>query len=277
MDGDEDEALREELEAVESIYGAENIERIAERRIAIRLTRDGDGDGDASSISLQFTFPPGYPSAYPDVEVHGLGRAAREAFAARVHREFFAAAPTGDVLIFEISEWARREESGLWAAAPTAVGPGATAPCGGGGGGEDSARAAEELWAQWTHGERLCDRKSVFQAHIAPVVSWDGVEALMDALYRMDARVRSATHNIMAYRCVSKDGAETGSDFDDDGESQAGSRLLHLLRVAKVENALVVVTRHFGGVHLGPARFAHINNTARELLAANGYIRPAHR
>ena len=33
-------------------------------------------------------------------------------------------------------------------------------------------------------------------------------------------------------------------------------------------NVLVVVSRWFGGVHLGPARFKYIANTARELLEA---------
>ena len=36
-------------------------------------------------------------------------------------------------------------------------------------------------------------------------------------------------------------------------------------------NVLVVVSRWFGGVHLGPARFKYIANTARELLDACGH------
>ncbi|KAK9821464.1 hypothetical protein WJX81_004694 [Elliptochloris bilobata] len=34
----------------------------------------------------------------------------------------------------------------------------------------------------------------------------------------------------------------------------------------------VVVFRWFGGVLLGPARFTHINNAARQLLEAEGFI-----
>jgi len=268
MNDEGDQALRDELEAVLSIYGAENIERIAERRIAIRLARDGDGDAEGGSVQLQFTFPDQYPNAYPEVEVSGLSRADREAFASRMQHAFFETEPAGDVLVFEIAEWARRDE-GLWAAVAaqrdgTTTGAGTALPADG------DARCSGALWEKWIHGARICDRKSTFQAHIAHIDSCNDVGAFMDALYQ-DSRVRSATHNIMAYRCV-RDGAEGASDFDDDGESQAGSRLLHLLRVAKVENALVVVTRHFGGIHLGPARFAHINNAARDLLQANGYI-----
>ena len=57
------------------------------------------------------------------------------------------------------------------------------------------------------------------------------------------------------------------SDCDDDGESGAGARLLHLLDILGVKNVCVVVSRWYGGVHLGPDRFRHINNAARQLLA----------
>ena len=39
------------------------------------------------------------------------------------------------------------------------------------------------------------------------------------------------------------------------------------------ENVIVVVSRWYGGVLLGPARFTHINNAARQLLDQCGYIR----
>lgn len=57
-------------------------------------------------------------------------------------------------------------------------------------------------------------------------------------------------------------------DNDDDGEDAAGSRLAHLLEMRKEDGVLVVVSRWFGGIHLGPKRFAHITNVARELLQA---------
>ena len=39
-----------------------------------------------------------------------------------------------------------------------------------------------------------------------------------------------------------------------------------------MKNVMVVVSRWYGGVKLGPARFTHINNAARELLVAQGYV-----
>jgi putative IMPACT (imprinted ancient) family translation regulator len=42
-----------------------------------------------------------------------------------------------------------------------------------------------------------------------------------------------------------------------------------------VRNAVVVVSRWFGGILLGPARFGLINNTARQLLEQTGFIQQA--
>ena len=56
-------------------------------------------------------------------------------------------------------------------------------------------------------------------------------------------------------------------DNDDDGEDAAGSRLAHLLEMRNEDGVLIVVSRWFGGVHLGPKRFAHITNVARQLLS----------
>jgi putative IMPACT (imprinted ancient) family translation regulator len=66
------------------------------------------------------------------------------------------------------------------------------------------------------------------------------------------------------------DGQWTGTDAH--GESAAGGRLLHLLQITDCRGVAVVVTRWFGGVLLGPSRFTHINNAARQLLVECGYI-----
>ena len=48
------------------------------------------------------------------------------------------------------------------------------------------------------------------------------------------------------------------ADNDDDGEATSGQKLAGLLELMGANNVLVVVSRWFGGVHLGPARFKHI-------------------
>jgi len=86
-------------------------------------------------------------------------------------------------------------------------------------------------------------------------------------------RLANATHPaIMAYRIATPRAGVYLQDCDDDGEAAAGGRLLHLLQLARAEDVVVVVSRWFGGVLLGPSRFGLINNCARELLVKTGFI-----
>jgi len=78
----------------------------------------------------------------------------------------------------------------------------------------------------------------------------------------------AATHNIMAFRFVDPATGRRHADNDDDGEDAAGGRLAHLLELMCADNCIVVVSRWFGGVLLGPSRFKHINDAARLLIEA---------
>jgi len=121
------------------------------------------------------------------------------------------------------------------------------------------------------HGEPLTEKKSTFQAHVAIVKGVEEVQAVVDALLTNN-KIRAATHNIMAYRIEREDALGTFlQDCDDDGEAMAGGRLLHLLQVLDARNVVVVVSRWFGGVLLGPLRFGLINKVAAELLDRCGY------
>ena len=95
---------------------------------------------------------------------------------------------------------------------------------------------------------------------------------------------KPASHRILAWRKPSKQQSllpspnapgkllyDTG--HDDDGEKYAGRKLVNLLVDMNVSGA-IVVARWYGGVMLGPARFDHIVNVAKEAIAkwkeANG-------
>ncbi|KAF2624285.1 hypothetical protein BU25DRAFT_301023, partial [Macroventuria anomochaeta] len=52
---------------------------------------------------------------------------------------------------------------------------------------------------------------------------------------------------------------------DDDGESWAGGRLARVLNDTQVSGT-VVVARWYGGQNIGPVRFAHIENCAKEAI-----------
>jgi putative IMPACT (imprinted ancient) family translation regulator len=55
-------------------------------------------------------------------------------------------------------------------------------------------------------------------------------------------KIAQATHNISAYRIVTSKGTIL-QDCDDDGETHAGGRVLHLLEILNATNVMVVVSR----------------------------------
>ncbi|XP_035296160.1 protein IMPACT isoform X3 [Cricetulus griseus] len=120
------------------------------------------------------------------------------------------------------------------------------------------------------HGVPITDRRSTFQAHVAPVVNPKQVKMVLSKLYE-NKKVASATHNIYAYRIFCEDKQTFLQDCEDDGETAAGGRLLHLMEILNVKNVLVVVSRWYGGILLGPDRFKHINNCARNILVERNF------
>ncbi|KAK2835842.1 hypothetical protein Q5P01_016326 [Channa striata] len=120
------------------------------------------------------------------------------------------------------------------------------------------------------HGNTITDRRSTFQPHLAAVVTPRQVKMVLEKLYE-NKKIASATHNIYAYRIYCEDKHSFIQDCEDDGETAAGGRLLHLLQILDVRNVMVVVSRWYGGILLGPDRFKHINNCARNILVEEGY------
>jgi hypothetical protein len=104
----------------------------------------------------------------------------------------------------------------------------------------------------WHSTEQTVDRKSVFIGYSAPATSKEEAIRMIDQL-KQDKRIARASHNITAWRIVRPDGVLL-QDCDDDGESAAGSRLLHLLNLTDSKNVVVVVSRWYGGIHLGSDR-----------------------
>ena len=121
------------------------------------------------------------------------------------------------------------------------------------------------------HGEPFTDRKSTFQAHLAHVATQEQVKQVLDEL-KENRKINNATHNVMAYRIYCKDRNSFLQDCDDDGEAMAGSRLLHLLQILQGRNVVVIVTRWYGGILLGPDRFKHYNNCARDVMKLAGLV-----
>lgn len=143
----------------------------------------------------------------------------------------------------------------------------------------------------WILSEVVNEKKSIFVGRAAHVTSLGQAQAYLDYLLTTEKKVAAATHNISAWRIREKrrfggngrngddgQGQEEEmivQDCDDDGETAAGSRLLHLMQLMDVWDVVVVVTRWYGGVHLGPDRFRIINAVGRDALIRGRFNREA--
>lgn len=122
----------------------------------------------------------------------------------------------------------------------------------------------------WILSSPITEKKSVFVARAATVSSPAQAKLYLLHLVSTDKKVAKATHNITAWR-IKGSNDSTYQDCDDDGENAAGGRLLHLMQLMDVWDVMVVVTRWYGGVHLGPDRFRLINTAARDALVQAGF------
>ncbi|CAL8470948.1 g10490 [Coccomyxa elongata] len=272
---DDRQEQREEIFALEAIFG-ESCEILSEDLVQVHIP----DKASPHRLILRVHLPDAYPSsAAPILELNGGCASGHERQAAAQHLERMF--EPGAVVLYTWASWLL-EQPHLWEAPPVEEVPAPAEPK------PDWRKAAahalqasqhaeaerqmQEIWDIIKSGEPFTERKSTFQAHVAPVRSLEEVEAVMSALLTNN-KLQRATHNIMAYRIHLPDRVTHLQDYDDDGETAAGSRLLKLLTIVGAENVLVVVSRWFGGVLLGPARFTHINNAARAILDQYGYIK----
>jgi hypothetical protein len=124
----------------------------------------------------------------------------------------------------------------------------------------------------WIIAPPITEKKSIFLARVAPVSSPAQAKQFLAHLLATDKKAARATHNMTAWR-IKGPNDTSYQDCDDDGETAAGGRMLHLMQLMDVWDVMVVVTRWYGGVHLGPDRFRIINTAAREALVMGGFAK----
>jgi putative IMPACT (imprinted ancient) family translation regulator len=107
----------------------------------------------------------------------------------------------------------------------------------------------------------LRDRGSRYAVSGGPVMGRAGALAFVAALKR-NKKFSKATHHswaaILAGEAVKSD----------DGEAGAGVVILKMIEREGLADHIIVVTRWYGGVHLGGDRFAHIVTAVRAYLSA---------
>ncbi len=91
-------------------------------------------------------------------------------------------------------------------------------------------------------------KSSLFIAHLAPAADRGAAEGFIDKKRREYA---DATHNCFAFRLGKAD--QCDYRFDDDGEpgGSSGRPILQAMQGRRLSNAVIVVTRYFGGTKLG--------------------------
>ncbi|EMR72548.1 putative impact family protein [Eutypa lata UCREL1] len=275
------EELQDELEAINSIYGEGCLVQSSDNEHIYVLTPPGE------SSSLRIEFPPGYPEEPPAViGTNSTGESGKRGDAARELNLFRRALGTvyepGIVCLFDAIEELTRlleeehqqqpephpedaevpaTENGPTSATTTAAA--ATAP----------SEALLTREPPWILSDPFVELKSVFVGRCAKVASVEEAEAFVQHLLASDKKVRGATHNITAWRVRGPENTRTSfQDCDDDGETAAGGRLLHLMQLMDIWDAMIVVTRWYGGHKLGPRRFALINQTARDAFVKAGLV-----
>lgn len=266
------EDLLDEVEAINSIYGDGSLVQAgADSDLYILALPE-------ETVSLRVQFPPDYPAAPPSVlgsnsagGKRGVGQRDLDLFRRALGNVY----QPGVVCLFDAIEELKRLQADAGLSPPDHD---ASPDDGEGRAGDRAAQpppggAAGDLGPAppWVLSEAVTELKSVFIARAAAVASPDQAARYVRHLVATDKRVRAATHNITAWRVRGPNGTSF-QDCDDDGETAAGGRLLHLMQLMDLWDTMVIVTRWYGGQKLGPKRFALINAAARDAFVKAGLV-----
>ncbi|KAM7221085.1 Ribosomal protein S5 domain 2-type fold [Rhypophila decipiens] len=290
------EELVDEVEAINSIYGPDTLTRYAdshsgpnENSPVYILTLPAPEDGSApssSTTSLRLQFPISYPSEpFTILGIHSSGEHGKRGAGARDLNLFSTAVgevyEPGQVCLFDAIEQVKElqaQDHDRAADDGSETGDAAhdqfePAP--------DTHASLKQLSSHmgdvldeeppWVLSAPITELKSTFIARCAHVTSPTQAAGFVQHLLSVDKKVRAATHNITAWRIRGPNGTSF-QDCDDDGETAAGGRLLHLMQLMDLWDTMVIVTRWYGGQKLGPRRFAVINAAARDAFVNAGLV-----
>jgi len=105
----------------------------------------------------------------------------------------------------------------------------------------------------------ISDRGSKYAVSGGECSSPEEAKAFIKNLCRKK-KFAKATHNTWAFL------QDDNPVKNDDGETGAGMVIVRMLQREGLQNHIVVVTRWYGGKHLGGDRFRHVRNAVRHYL-----------
>ena len=254
----------DEIEALCALYGASNVSFLLGNEsqpstVSITLSEVIKVDNASLSARLPSSYPSTTPPEIPTIRMDGISTSRATELVTKMLQK--QSSIPGEVCLFEYveatievlqEEKKNIEQSTAIIAAQE----------------EDVRREETNIAWDLSHGEPLTDRKSVFQAHVGRISKMEDIDLVMQALRQGSRKIEHTTHNMMAYRILSKNGMIV-QDCDDDGEKGAGKCILHVLQQLQVVGVVCIVSRWYGGIKLGPIRFRHISKVTSDVVQQN--------
>ncbi|KAM7197377.1 hypothetical protein V8F33_005598 [Rhypophila sp. PSN 637] len=126
----------------------------------------------------------------------------------------------------------------------------------------------------WSTSSPITLKSSTFVARATSISSPSERRFLLQSLLASQPNLKSATHNAWAYRLRPPEGSQASAwgslmvreESFDDGETGAGDLLLKIMRELGTVDTLVVMSRWYGGIMLGPDRWRLMRNVVTDAL-----------
>ncbi|KIN02111.1 hypothetical protein OIDMADRAFT_41299 [Oidiodendron maius Zn] len=131
---------------------------------------------------------------------------------------------------------------------------------------DERVESQEGAKIDWAVSASVTSKKSTFVARSIAVSSPSQARAAIQKLLSISKEIREADHNITAWR-VRSDSGSIIEESNDDGETGGGRHILQILQSNDVVDMLLVVTRWYGGIMLGPDRWRIMSQVSRDALS----------
>lgn len=119
----------------------------------------------------------------------------------------------------------------------------------------------------WSTSQSVSLKESTFIARATTMTSVYDRKRLVASLMERYPVLKTASHNAWAYRVKHSGSGRVTEDSFDDGETGCGKLMLEVMRESDAVDTLVVLTRWFGGIMLGPDRWRLMRNVVRGSLS----------
>ena len=120
----------------------------------------------------------------------------------------------------------------------------------------------------WTTSRKVTSKESTFIAHCSPLGSPSSRTDLIQGLMTQKPELETASHNAWAVRSQYGNSPLVQEASFDDGEQGCGKFMLQIMREADITNSLVVLTRWYGGIMLGPDRWRIMRECVSEAMSS---------